>query len=462
MNEEKNDNIELIMGDPKKAIIKLALPLMLTMLIMMLYNFADSVWVAGLGAEALAAIGFITPLYIILVGLGNGVAAGANSLIARSIGAEDYKQANNAALHSILLSIVVSIIFTVIMLVFMEPILEALGVGSTMQYAKEYSYVIFGLIFIFVFEELASAIFRSEGDIRRSTIAMAISAIINIVLDPLLIYVFNLGIAGAAWATVLSSAIASIVMCYWIWSKKDLYLDLSLKNFNFQPDLIWDNLQVAIPSTFETLIFSALAIIINVLLVMAGGFSAVGSYTAAMRIVQFATLPIIAIGTAVLTVAGVAYGAKNVKNLNMTLSHSIKISFAISVAVVVLILLFSPQIASLFAYTETSTYLAPQIANALSILGFFVLTAPLGIMSTMMFQGVGKGVYSLIITLFRSLIFDSLFAYLFCFIFGWGLNGIYAGVVFGSFIGGLFGYIGAKYFIKKFNESIEKNNVETS
>ena len=283
----------------------------------------------------------------------------------------------------------------------MEPILGALGVGSTMQYAKEHSYVIFGLIFIFVFEELASAIFRSEGDIRRSTIAIAISAIINIILDPLLIYVFNLGIAGAAWATVLSSAIASLVMCYWIWSKKDLYLDLSLKNFNFQPDLIWDNLQVALPSTFETLIFSALAIIINVLLVMAGGFSAVGSYTAAMRIVQFATLPIIAIGTAVLTVAGVAYGAKNVKNLNMTLSYSIKISFAISIAVVILILLFSPQIASLFAY-------------------------------------------------------------LFCFIFGWGLNGIYAGVVFGSFIGGLFGYIGAKYFIKKFNEKIEKNNVETS
>lgn len=283
----------------------------------------------------------------------------------------------------------------------MEPILGALGVGSTMQYSKEHSYVIFGLIFIFVFEELASAIFRSEGDIRRSTIAIAISAIINIILDPLLIYVFNLGIAGAAWATVLSSAIASLVMCYWIWSKKDLYLDLSLKNFNFQPDLIWDNLQVALPSTFETLIFSALAIIINVLLVMAGGFSAVGSYTAAMRIVQFATLPIIAIGTAVLTVAGVAYGAKNVKNLNMTLSYSIKISFAISIAVVILILLFSPQIASLFAY-------------------------------------------------------------LFCFIFGWGLNGIYAGIVFGSFIGGLFGYIGAKYFIKKFNEKIEKNNVETS
>ena len=454
MAEEKNENIDLITGDPKKAIIKLAYPMMITMFIMMLYNFADSIWVAGLGAEALAAIGFISPLYIILVGLGNGVAAGANSLISRNIGAKNHKQANNAALHSILLSVIISAICTIIMLVFMKPILELMGAGSTMEYALGYGYVIFGLLFIFVFEELASAIFRAEGDIRRVTIVMTGSAIVNIILDPLFIYVFNLGIAGAAWATVLSSALSCIVMVYWMWIKKDLYQDLSFKNFNFQLNLILDNLKVAIPSTFENLIFSALAIVINAMLVMAGGFSAVGSYTAAMRIVQFATLPLIAIGTAVLTVAGVAYGANNAENLKITHSYSIKISFAISIVIVILILLFSPQIASLFSYTEASSSLAPQIANTLSILCLFVLTVPLGIMSTMMFQGVGKGIYSLIITLFRSLIFDSLFAYIFCFIFGWGLNGIYAGVVFGSFVGGVFGYILAKYFIKQFSDSL--------
>lgn len=462
MAEENNENIELITGNPKKAIIKLAYPMMLTMFIMMLYNFADSIWVAGLGAEALAAIGFVTPLYIILVGVGNGVGAGANSLIARSIGADDYKQANNAALHSVLLSVIISIIFTVIMLVFMVPILEAIGAGETIQAASDYAYVIFGLLFVFVFEELASSIFRAEGDMRRATSAIAVTAIINIFLDPLFIYVFNLGIAGAAWATVLSSALSCLIMSYWIWSKKDLYLDLSPKNFNFQMNLITENLQVAIPSTVENLIFSALTIVINAMLVTAGGFSAVGIYTAAMRIVQLATLPVIAIGIAVLTVAGAAYGAKNVENLKITHSYSIKISFAISIVLVVLMYLFAPQIASLFAYTEASSGLAPQIASVMSILCFFVPTVPLGIMSTMMFQGAGKGVHSLIITLFRSLVFDSLFAYLFGFVFGWGLNGIFAGVVFGSFVGGIFGYILARHFIKKFEEDVSKeNNLET-
>lgn len=234
----------MITGDPKNAIVKLAIPMALSMLLIMMYNIADSIWVSGLGADALSAIGFVTPLYIILVGLGNGVAAGTNSLISRSIGAENYPQANNAALHGILLSIVISVICTVIIIVFMVPILEILGAGSTMQYALDYSYVIFGLLFAFVFEELLSAIFRSEGDARRATGAIAVTAVVNMVLDPLFIYVFNMGIAGAAWATVLSSILSCVIMGYWIWIKKDLYLDLNLKNFNFQMGLITDNLQL--------------------------------------------------------------------------------------------------------------------------------------------------------------------------------------------------------------------------
>ncbi|WP_407374933.1 MATE family efflux transporter [Methanobrevibacter sp.] len=461
MAEAKTDNVEMITGDPKKAIVKLAVPMALSMLLIMLYNIADSIWVSGLGPEAIAAVGFVTPLYIILVGLGNGVAAGTNSLISRFIGAENYQQANNAALHGILLSAIISSVFTIIAVVFMVPILDVLGVGNTMRYALDYSYIIFGLSVVFVFEELLSAIFRSEGDARRATGAIAVTAVVNMVLDPLFIYIFGWGISGAAWATVLSSVLSCIIMGYWIWFKKDLYLDLTLKNYTFQTNLITENLQVAIPSTFESLIFSALAIAINLMLQINAGYVAVGIYSVAMRVVQFATLPLIAIGTAVVTVAGVAYGAKNPKNLNTTLSYSIKISFLISIVLVAVMFIFSPQIALLFSYTEASSFLAPQIAGALSILCFFTLTVPLGIMSTMVFQGVGKGMHSFIITLFRSLVFDSLFAYIFGFVFGWGLNGIYAGVVFGSFIGGIFGYILAKRFIKKFTNEVLENNSKT-
>ena len=452
MAKDKSKNIEMITGDPKKAIVKLALPMMLSMLLIMLYNIADSIWVAGLGADALAAIGFITPLFMVLVGLGNGIGAGANSLIARYIGANNYKQANNAALHGIVLSIIVSVIFTVLIEVLMVPILQFMGAGNTIQYALDYSYIIFGFLFIFVYSGVASAIFRSEGDMRRATIAIAVTAILNIILDPVFIYVLNLGIAGAAWATVISATMSCLVMSYWIWGKRDLYLDLSWKNFNYQSYIMLDTLQVAIPSTLENIVFSALAIIINSMLVMADGTTAVAVYTASMRIVQLAMIPLIGIGTAVLTVAGVAYGAHNYKNLQTAHSYSIKLGFAVSIALGIVIYIFSPQIASMFAYTSASSTLAPEIARAISVLTLFVLAIPHGIMSSMMFQGVGKGIYSLLITLLRSLILESVFAYIFCFIFGWGVVGIYAGVIMGCFVGGTVGYIWAKLFIREFKK----------
>ena len=186
---------------------------------------------------------------------------------------------------------------------------------------------------------------------------------------------------------------------------------------------------MAIPSTLENVIFSALAIIINSMLVIVAGTTAVAVYTASMRIVQLTMIPLIGIGTAVLTVAGVAYGAHNYKNLKTGHSYAIKIGFIISIALGAIMVIFSKQIATAFSYTSSSSALAPDIATAISVLSLFVLAIPHGIMSSMMFQGVGKGTYSFIITVLRSLIAESVFAYLFCFIFGWGLVGIYAGVV---------------------------------
>ncbi|WP_407391989.1 MATE family efflux transporter [Methanobrevibacter sp.] len=454
---KKSKNIEMITGDPKKAIVKLALPMMLSMLLIMLYNLADSIWVAGLGADALAAIGFITPLFMVLIGLGNGIGAGANSLIARNIGAGNYKEANNSGLHGILLSVIISVIFTILIEGFMVPILEFMGAGNTIQYAMDYSYIIFGFLFIFVYSGVASAIFRSEGDMRRATIAIAVTAILNIILDPIFIYVLDLGISGAAWATVISASMSCIVMSYWIWGKKDLYLDLSPKNFSYSNQIMLDTLQVAIPSTLENVVFSALAIIINSMLVIAAGTTAVAVYTASMRIVQLTMIPLLGLGTAVLTVAGVAYGAHNHVNLKTAHSYSIKLGFAISILLGAIMFIFSKQIATVFSYTAASASLSGDIATALSILTLFVIAVPHGMMSSMMFQGVGKGVYSLLITLLRSLILETVFAYLFCFVFGWGLIGIYAGIVFGCFVGGTVGYLWAKLFIKRFREiSIRK------
>lgn len=452
---EKNKNIDIITGEPKKAIRKLSWPMMVSMLLIMLYNIADSIWVAGLGSDALAAIGFITPLFMILVGLGNGLGAGANSLIARYIGANNRTQANNSALHAIILSIIISLIVTVIMEVFMKPILVLMGAGSSINYGLDYGYIIFGALIIFVYSGVASAIFRSEGDMKRSTYSIAVTSILNIILDPIFIYILHMGIAGAAWATVISAAMSCIIMSYWFWVKKDLYLDLDFKNFNYQNKIVKDIFLVAVPSTLETVIFSILGIAINLMLSIVAGTAQVGVYTAAMRIVQLAMIPLMGIGTAEVTVSGVAYGARSYKNLKTSHSYSIKLGFLLSIILGAIMVIFSKQIALLFSYTSASASLAPKIATAVSILSLFVLAVPHGIMSSMMFQGVGKGINSLIITILRSLILESVCAYLLCFTFGFGLIGIYAGVVLGCFLGGTFGYIWAKLFIRDYKEELD-------
>jgi len=110
--EGRTEGVNLILGDPKKAVIKLSGPMIIAMILQTTYNLVNAIWVAGLGGEALAAVGFVTPLFMIMVGLSNGLGAGAASSVARFIGAGDKRSANNAAIHSLLITIVISVIIT--------------------------------------------------------------------------------------------------------------------------------------------------------------------------------------------------------------------------------------------------------------------------------------------------------------------------------------------------------------
>ena len=216
---EKNENIEMITGDPKKAINKLALPIIGSMFLIFANNIIDSIWVAGLGAEPLAALGYITPLFMILVGFGNGLGAGGNSLISRYIGAEDRQSANNAAIHNLILSFVVSIIISIIFLLFMKPLLNLMGASSVISYAMDYGFIIFIWTFAILMPPIVGGAFRAEGDVKRATLPIALAAIINMVLDPILIYTLGMGIKGAAWATALGPFISLLLMFYWIFVK---------------------------------------------------------------------------------------------------------------------------------------------------------------------------------------------------------------------------------------------------
>jgi len=444
----KNSNIELIKGDYKIAIRKLAWPMMVSMFLIMAYNLADSIWVAGLGSDALAAIGFISPLFMILIGLGNGVGAGANSLIARFIGAENTSEANNTALHSLLLTIIISILGSIAMYFLLPAVLNIMGAGSATQASLDYGGIVFSFMIIFIYSNVGTAILRSEGDVKRAMYVMAITAIFNIILDPVFIYVLNMGIKGAAWATVLSGFLSCIVLLYWMHIKKDTYLDLSIKNFKYENSITFGILNVAIPSTAENLIFSILGIIENYFLVLVSGTAAVAVYTAGMRLIQLSMIPLMGFGTALLTVVGAAYGARNYRKLKNAYNYTLKLGLLVSTVMAVIFFFFAPQISQVFAYSSSAA-LAPRIASLIQIMIIFIYAVCLGMVSAMMFQGVGKGFTSLFLTFIRALLLEVVFSYLFGVLFGWGEIGIYYGVVAGGFIGGLISFIWANIYMNR-------------
>lgn len=449
--------VEMITGDPKRAIRTLSVPMILSMLLMMAYNLADSIWVAGLGPNALAALGFVSPLFMMVIGLGNGLGAGANSLISRCIGADNKRGSDNAAIHSLILAFAVSLLLTLLLLLVLPIILRIMGVGPAFDLAMQYGEIVFGGLIFMILANVASGVLRAEGDVKRPMYAMMATAILNIVLDPIFIYYFGLGVAGAAWATVISSAISAAIIMYWLLLKKDTYVSLSRKDFTASWKVVKNILSVGIPASAEFFVMSLLGIFVNMMLVFTGGTEAVAVYTAGWRVVMIAMIPPIGIGTAAITVAGAAYGARRYNNVLTALNYSVKLAVAIATVLAVGIFIFASSIATIFSYSAQSSFLAPSIASFLQVMCLFLITVPLGISASSVFQGMGKGLTSLILTALRELIFILIFSYLLGMVLNFGVHGIWWGIVLGGAIGCLIGYLWALRYIRGLIKSYKNN-----
>ena len=446
---EKNANVEMITGDPKKAINKLAWPLIASMFLIFLNNIVDSIWVAGLGPEPLAAVGYVTPLFMVLVGVGNGIGAGATSLISRYIGAERRDDANNAAIHSAILSVIVSLVITAILLVSLESLLKIMGATDVLDYAMDYGMMVFLFTAPILIPPIFGGAFRAEGDVKRATLPIAIVAVINMILDPIFIYVFGWGVSGAALATGLSPIVGLLMMLYWIFIKKDTYLSYNKKDFHNDFSMYKDILVVGIPASLEQLIMSALAITVNFMLTIVSGSVAVAVYTAGWRVIALGLLPAIGVGTAAITVSGVAYGAKKYENIRTTLRYSVKLGLISSIIVCILLYVFANQVSYIFSYSEASARLLPLIAGFIQLMCLFILYVPFGASAGNVFQGLGKGTTSFILTTFREFVLVLVFAYLLGFIFNMGERGIYYGMLIGGFIGSVIAYGYIEYYVDR-------------
>ncbi|OPX64065.1 MULTISPECIES: MATE family efflux transporter [unclassified Methanoregula] len=443
------DGVSLLMGDPKTAILRLSGPMIVAMFLMSTYNIVNAIWVAGLGPDALAAVGFVTPLFMILIGISNGLGAGVGSVISRRIGAGDKAGADNAAVHALLLVVVVSAVFTIPLILLTGPIVALFGAGATAGLATEYGQVVFLGMVLILFTNIAYAILRAEGDAKRAMYVMGASSCLNMVLDPLLIYSAGLGIAGAAWGMIVSLLMVSAVLIYWFFGKKDTYVTIAPAAFSYDRKTVRDILGVGLPASVEFFLMSILAIFINGLLVATAGTDAVAVYTAGWRVVFFAIIPMIAIATAVISVAGAAYGARKFEKILTVHTFSITLGIAIAIVVSAITYIFARQIAVIFTYSPESAHLGPEIAAFLAVMCFFYPFIPPGVMSGSIFQATGRGMTSLVITVLRNLLFIAVFAYLFGIVLGYGEHGVWWGIVAGDILGGLVAFLWARYYISR-------------
>ena len=449
MPNNATDDIDLIVNHPKKAINKLALPIIVSFVFMMLNNIIDGIWVSGLGPGSLAAVGFVTPVYLALVGFSNGLGAGANSLIARYIGAEDYINAGNSAIHSIVLSIVVTIISTVLILIVLKPLLLVMGAGEVLNETLIYGNIVIGGIFSVFLPAMMAAIFRAQGEVKRASYPLMLTAFINMILDPIFIYGINWGVGGAAFATVLAGALAASPMVYWMFIKKDSFLKIRMSEYKTNFTIYKDILVVGIPASLEQFIISFVSILFNYWITILSGTVAVAAYTATWRLVSIGMSPIIGVGVAALTVGGAAYGARNLANLKTALNYGIKLGLISSIVISSFFFIFADPLSFIFSYSADSAVLSSNIVEALRILCFFILLMPCGVLAGNIFQSMGKGTIALMLTILRSFILEVLFGGLFAFVLGFGLVGLYAGLVCGMATGSLIGYVYINRYLNK-------------
>lgn len=476
--------VEILLGNPKRAIIKLAWPMIIAMSVHTIYNVVDAIWVSGLGADALAAVGFFFPFFFMAMAIGVGLGIGGGSAISRRIGANDKKGADQVAIQTMVIMVIISVAFTIPFFIFAEDIFRLIGAGRTLGMATGYGRIMFAFSIVIFFTQVANAILRAEGDANRAMYAMMLGAGLNIVLDPIFIYeelhigpliinnvtIFDkilipglgFGVSGAAWATALSFSISSIIMLNWLFIKKDTFVTFNFKNFKFDKEITKDISKVGVPASIMQLSMAFTMFIINLIIVWIADTDGVAVYTTGWRVATIAILPLLGIATAVISVTGAAYGQKDYQKINTAYMYAIKIGLIVEVIIAALTFIFAEQIAMVFTQSEDALRIRDDLTMFFRIICIFYPGAVLGIFSSSMFQGIGEGNNALIATFVRTIVLTIPLSILLAATFNLNLIGIWVGISIANLTGSIIVFSWARWHVRKLNDSVTNSNDKAS
>ncbi len=401
---ELTDDARTLLGNPRKALVAMAIPMIIATIVQSANNMIDAIWVAGLGTAALAATGVAFPYFFIVMGIGNGIGVGASQALSRRLGAGDYEGTNRVASQALVMSLVAGAAVAVTMLLIVEPALIASGAGDYLEECMDYTVPVFIGIPVIILSSILSGLLRSEGASRRSMYIQLIGAGLNIALDPIFIYVLGWGVAGAAWATILAMSIGCLLGLYWYFVRKDTFVRIPLKGFRFDRSVDADILRVGVPASMEMVVMSLVMIIVNQIILHVDPVDGIAIYSTGWRALDMLMIPAMALGFSVVPVCAAAYGAGRMDKFRGAYRYCIELGIGVMTVVMVVALMAAPYMVSLFTYSDGTAHLADEMVMFVRIGALFLPTLILGLASAGMFQSLGMGIRSLTATVIMNIL----------------------------------------------------------
>ena len=398
-----NEKIDLV-SLPKKSFWKLSIPIIAFCIFDAIYGIVDMLWVSQIDVEAFFAMGISIPIVTLIFSFGDSIGQGTNSIMSRFIGSGDYESAYNALIHGMILSNIIWFA-TVLCLLFANGILFYLDKADSYILVFDYLVPIVVFAYIFIFVNLFSETLQAEGNSRTPTILIIASNILNIILDPIFIFDLNLGIKGAAYATVLSTFLVFVPLLY-LYTSGKTKVPLSVKYFKFRWYILVEIFKVALPNILDSGLWAFSASFINATLIMTMGEMGPILYSVANKLKTLLIAPVRGYGRALMSVTGHLFGAHKFDDLKGMFRYVLKISFVTTLAVMIVFIILRDYIFGLFSITGMETEVFWIAVGGTVIM----LSIPFSMISSKMLDGFGKSMYSLLFT-FIKIIYEMMLIY---------------------------------------------------
>jgi putative MATE family efflux protein len=423
------ENQDFTTGSIKKAIVLLAIPMLMEMLMESLFAVVDTFFVSKLGTEAIASVGLTESMLTIVYSIGIGISMAATAIVARRVGEKNYRDASKAGAQAITLGVLISLVISVVGILFAEELLYKMGASNAIvAKGSTYTRIVLASNVVIMLLFLINGVFRGAGNASLAFRSLFIANCCNIVFCPLFITGFGLfpglGITGAAVATLCGRSIGVLYQLYHL-NKKQGFIQIHWKDYAPQWQQIKAILNIAWSATLQFVIASGSWIFLNRLMASFGD-AAIAGYTIAIRILIFFIMPAWGISNAAATLVGQNLGAGKPERAEQSVWLTAKVNAAFMAVVTLICILGGKWIISQFT---TDPLLVTTAQNALQVITLGYIVYGIGMVVLNAFNGAGDSKTPSLINFFGYWCFQIPLAWLLSHQFGFGQNGIFYSII---------------------------------